>query len=119
VLVATSSAAAAAATIPATLGIEVDHKFAEAQLSIWVDDRLSYTHTLEGTDKKRLVVFHHVQGHEIHSMQIQPGNHHLRVQVTSESQSSNQSVTGAFASGTEKLLRIYFDKRGEMNLNLE
>jgi hypothetical protein len=52
-------------------------------------------------------------------MQIQPGNHHLRVQVTSESQSSNQSVTGAFASGTEKLLRIYFDKRGEMNLNLE
>jgi hypothetical protein len=118
-LVVTSSAAAPAVTIPATLGIEVDHKFAEAQLSIWVDDRLSYTHTLEGTDKKRLVVFHHVQGHEIHSMQIQPGNHHLRVQVTSESQSSNQSVTGAFASGAEKLLRIYFDKRGEMNLNLE
>ena len=118
-LVATNSAAAPAATIPATLGIEVDHKFAEAQLSIWVDDQLSYTHTLEGTDKKRLVVFHRVQGHEIHSMQIQPGNHRLRVQVTSESQSSNQSVTGAFASGTEKLLRIYFDKRGEMNLNLE
>src|ERR1035438_5889876 len=118
-LVATSSAAAPAATTPATLGIEVDHKFAEAHLSIWVDDRLSYTHTLEGTDKKRLVVFHHVQGHEIHSMQIQPGNHHLRVQVTSESHSSNQSVTGAFASGAEKLLRIYFDKRGEMNLNLE
>jgi serine/threonine protein kinase len=114
-----SSAAAPAATTPATLGIEVDHKFAEAHLSIWVDDRLSYTHTLEGTDKKRLVVFHHVQGHEIHSMQIQPGNHHLRVQVTSESQSSDQSVTGAFASGAEKLLRIYFDKRGEMNLNLE
>jgi serine/threonine protein kinase len=118
-LVATSSDAAPAATTPATLGIEVDHKFAEAHLSIWVDDRLSYTHTLEGTDKKRLVVFHHVQGHEIHSMQIQPGNHRLRVQVTSESQSSNQSVTGAFASGAEKLLRIYFDKRGEMNLNLE
>jgi serine/threonine protein kinase len=117
--VATSSDAAPVATTPATLGIEVDHKFAEAHLSIWVDDRLSYTHTLEGTDKKRLVVFHHVQGHEIHSMQIQPGNHHLRVQVTSESQSSNQSVTGAFASGAEKLLRIYFDKRGEMNLNLE
>jgi len=118
-LVATSSADAPAATPPATLGIEVDHKFAEAHLSIWVDDRLSYTHTLEGTDKKRLVVFHHVQGHEIHSMQIQPGNHHLRVEVTSESQSSNQSVTGTFASGDEKLLRIYFDKRGEMNLNLE
>jgi serine/threonine protein kinase len=44
-LVATSSAAVPAATIPATLGIEVDHKFPEARLSIWVDDRLSYTHT--------------------------------------------------------------------------
>ncbi|HWO32708.1 MAG TPA: serine/threonine-protein kinase [Candidatus Acidoferrum sp.] len=118
-LVATSSAAVPAVTIPATLGIEVDHKYAEAHLSIWVDDRLSYTHTLEGTDKKRLVVFHRLQGHEIHSMQIQPGNHRLRVQVTSESHSSDQSVTGAFASGAEKLLRIYFDKRGEMNLNLE
>ena len=118
-LVATSSAAVPAVTIPATLSIEVDHKFAEANLSIWVDDRLSYTHPLEGTDKKRLVVFHHVQGHEIHSMQIQPGDHRLRVQVTSESHSSNQSVTGAFASGAEKLLRIYFDNRGEMNLNLE
>src|SRR5208337_2974108 len=49
---------------PATLEIEVEHKFAEAHLSIWVDDRLTYTHLLEGTDKKRLVVFHHVQGHE-------------------------------------------------------
>ena len=118
-LVATSSAAVPAVTIPATLGIEVDHKFAEAHLSIWVDDQLSYTHTLEGTDKKHLVVFHHVQGHEIHSMQIQPGNHLLRVQVISESYSSSQSVTGAFASGAEKVLRIYFDKRAEMNLKLE
>jgi hypothetical protein len=118
-LVATTSAAVPAVTIPATLGIEVDHKFAEAHLSIWVDDQLSYTHTLEGTDKKHMVVFHHVQGHEIHSMQIQPGNHLLRVQVISESYSSSQSVTGAFASGAEKLLRIYFDKRAEMNLKLE
>jgi Protein kinase domain len=104
---------------PATLDIEVDHKFAEAKLSIWVDDRLSYTRALEGTDKKRLVLFHQVQGHEIHAMQIPAGNHHLRVQVTSGENSSDQSVTGDFSSGSEKLLRVSFDKRGEMNLNLE
>jgi hypothetical protein len=101
------------------LDVEVDHKFAEAHLSIWVDGRLSYTRTLEGTDKKRLVLFHHVQGHEIHAMQIQPGGHHLRVQVTSGAHSSDQIVTGEFSSGSEKLLRISFDKRGEMNLNLQ
>jgi serine/threonine protein kinase len=107
------------ASVPAFLDIEVDHKFAEAKLSIWIDDRLSYTRTLEGTDKKRLVLFHHVQGHEIHAMQIPPGNHHLRVQITAGTNSSDQSVTGDFSSGNEKLLRIYFDKRGEMNLSLE
>jgi serine/threonine-protein kinase len=104
---------------PATLDIEVDHKFAEAKLSIWVDDRLSYTRTLEGTDKKHLVLFHHVQGHEIHAMQIPAGTHHLRVQITAGENSSDQSVTGDFSSGSEKLLRVFFDKRGEMNLNLE
>jgi serine/threonine-protein kinase len=107
------------APVPATLDVEVDHKFAEAKLSIWIDDRLSYTRTLEGTDKKRLVLFHHVEGHEIHAMQIPPGNHHLRVQITSGDNSSDQSVTGDFASGNERLLRVYFDKRGEMNLSLE
>jgi hypothetical protein len=105
--------------VPAILDIEVEHKFAEAKLSIWVDDQLSYTRTMEGTDKKHLVVFHHVQGHEIHAMQIPPGNHRVRVQVTSGESSADQSVTGDFTSGNEKLLRIYMDKRGEMTLNLE
>lgn len=117
----TSAAGLPVAPIPAsaTLDIEVDHKFAEAKLSIWVDDRLSYTRTLEGTDKKHLVLFHHVQGHEIHAMPIPAGSHRLRVQVTSGDNSSDQSVTGDFSSGSEKLLQVSVDKRGVMNLNLE
>jgi serine/threonine-protein kinase len=120
-LASTSAAGLPAATIPgsATLDIEVDHKFAEAKLSIWVDDRLSYTRTLEGTDKKHLVLFHHVQGHEIHAMPIPAGSHRLRVQVTSGDNSSDQSVTGDFSSGSEKLLQVSVDKRGVMSLNLE
>jgi hypothetical protein len=111
--------AAAPAANAAMLDIQVDHKFAEAHLSIWVDSHLTYDHALEGTDKKRLVVFHHVQGHEIHAMQIQAGSHQLRVQITSGANSFDQSVTGDFSSGAEKLLRISFDKRGEMSLNLD
>jgi len=109
------------ATSPATLEIEVEHKFAEAHLSIWVDDRLTYTHLLEGTDKKRLVVFHHVQGHEFHAMQVSPGKHLLRVQVTSDVASYDQSATveGEFASGQENVLRINFNKHGEMSLSLQ
>jgi len=103
------------------LEIEVDHKFAEADLSIWVDDRLTYTHLLEGTDKQRLVVFHHIQGHEFHAVQIPAGKHLLRVEVTSGAGLSGQSATidGEFASGTEKRLRILFNKSGEMQLSLQ
>ena len=109
------------ATSPATLEIEVEHKFAAANLSIWVDDRLAYTHGLEGTDKKHLVVFHHVQGHEFHAMQVSPGKHSLKVQVTSDGAAYDQSATvaGEFASGQENVLRISFDKHGEMSLSLK
>jgi hypothetical protein len=103
------------------LEIEVDHKFADANLSIWVDDRLTYAHRLEAPNKKHLVVFHHVQGHELHAMQLSPGKHRLRVQVTSSGPISNQSamVASEFASGKRNLLRINFNKSGEMNLILQ
>ncbi|MGA8443245.1 MAG: serine/threonine-protein kinase [Candidatus Sulfotelmatobacter sp.] len=105
----------------ATLEIEVEHNFAEAHLSIWVDGTLSYTHRLEGADKKHMVVFHHVEGHEFHAMQIPPGKHTLRVQVISDPGSSDHSTTigGEFASGKEQMLQIHFDKHGEMNVTLE
>ena len=126
---------------PAMLEIEVEHKFAEAHLSIWVDDALTYTHTLEGTDKKRLGVFHQVQGHEFHAMQLSPGKHVLRVQVTSGASTTGTAnttaastsvansnaaptdqsgtLTGEFVSGKEMMLRIRFSKQNKMELSLE
>ena len=103
------------------LGIEVEHKFADARLSIWVDDHLTYTHTLEGTDKKHLVVFHQVHGHEFHAMQVSPGKHLLRVQVTPSTAKDEQSatLTGEFVSGKENMLHIRFPKQGKMELSLE
>lgn len=104
----------------AMLEIEVDHNFSEANLSIWVDDRLSFTHALEGKEKKRLVVFHRVQGHEFHAMQVPAGKHTLRVQVTPDSADEQAgTIQGEFASGAEKLLRIQFDKNEKMNLDLQ
>jgi serine/threonine protein kinase len=109
------------ATSSAMLEIEIEHKFADAHLSIWVDDSLTYTHPLQGTDKKHMVVFHQVQGHEFHAVQVSPGKHRLRVEVTSGGAISDQSamVEGEFASGRENVLRINFGKRGKMNLSLQ
>ena len=130
---------------PATLQIEVDHRFTQAHLSIWVDESLAYTRDLEGTDKKRLGVFHHVQGHELHVMQLTAGKHRLRVRVTSGSDTPigagsttgaasevataapgglptyDQSafVEGEFTSAKESVLSITFNKHGEINLHLQ
>ena len=116
-----SSPTISQATPSAMLEIEIEHKFAEAHLSIWVDDSLTYTHPLQGTDKKHMVVFHSVQGHEFHAVQVTPGQHRLRVEVASGGAISNQSamVEGEFASGRESVLRINFDKHGKMNLSLQ
>jgi serine/threonine-protein kinase len=118
---ATVSSATSPAVSPAMLDIEVQYKFAQAQLSIWVDDSLTYTHLLEGADKKRLVVFHKVEGHEFHAVQISPGKHKVRVRVESSENSYDQSdtVAGDFLSGKENMLRINFGKHGEMQLSLQ
>jgi serine/threonine protein kinase len=105
----------------ALLEIEVDHKFVDATLSIWVDDLLTYTHPLEGIEKRHLVMFHQVQGHEFHAMQIPPGKHLLKVQISSGADLSEQraaTIEGEFVSGKETMLRINFDNRGQMNLSL-
>ncbi len=118
--------AVSAAPLPtATLAIEVDHKFSEAQLSIWVDDQLSYSHALQGTDKKRLGVFHHVQGHEVHTIQLPSGKHTFRVQVTAEAAENSPALdkstalTGEVAGGKETVLHIGFDKHGEIKAALQ
>jgi eukaryotic-like serine/threonine-protein kinase len=121
-----SSSAASAAGVPVTtLEIEVDYKFSEARLSIWVDDQLSYTHLLQGADKKHLVVFHHREEHEFHAVQVPSGKHHLRVEVTSaataNSPASEKSaeVAGDLTIGKENVLHIDFDKHGEMQVILQ
>ena len=96
-------------------------QFHLAQLSVWVDDHKAYNHLLEGSDKKRLVVFHGVQGHESHALQLAPGKHRVRVEVASGLDSYDQSgtVQSQFVSGKEKVLRIHFNKHREMTLSLQ
>jgi hypothetical protein len=52
-------------------------------------------------------------------MQVSPGKHSLRVQVTSATSDQSATVAGDFASGQENVLQISFNKHGEMNLSLQ
>ena len=109
-----------AKTGSAMLAIEVDHRFAEAELRIWVDGRLRFTHGLGTGDSKHRVVFHRAQTREFHAMVVPSGKHSLRVQVTSDPAAVFQSSTteGQFVSGKENSLRISFDRHDAMSLSL-
>ncbi len=111
----------AAGVSSATLEIDVGHNFKAAHLSIWVDGHPMYTQLLEGNDKKRLIVFHNVHGHESQAIQVVPGKHSVRVQVVSDGNSNDQSasVTGEFPSKSDSVLKVRFNKQGEMNLSLQ
>jgi hypothetical protein len=109
----------------ATLGIEIEHRFPAAHLTIWVDDRLSFTRLISGNDKKTLGVFHHVAGHEFHAVQVAEGKHKLRVQVTAAAGSggsaynASSAIEGDFLAAQENMLHITFSKTGAMNLALQ
>jgi eukaryotic-like serine/threonine-protein kinase len=105
----------------ATLVIQVDHKFSEAHLSIYVDGQLAFDHTLEGTAKRKMVLFHQVEGHETHAMEIAAGKHELKARVSSDESGYDQSakITADFLSGQENILRISFGKNGDINATLQ
>lgn len=93
------------------LGIAVEHHFVTADLSVWIDDRQSYSHSLRGAIKKRVVLFKGVEGYLSDVVQLTPGDHRIRVRVLSADGSYDESgsISGTFAPGSERLLAIDFD----------
>lgn len=103
----------------AIVGIEVQHSFSSGTLSIWVDSKLAFSHSLEGINKKHLVLFNRVEGHEFYSMYLPSGNHLLRVEVTSGQGRNNQSASIAgTVNGRDGTLLVSFDKHGKLTVSL-
>jgi hypothetical protein len=103
-----------------TLHMRVEHHFPEAQILMWIDDQLTYTRTLGGTVKKRLVVFKGVRGFESESFRVNAGNHNVRVRVQSSDNSYDRTanISGTFPEDGERALRIACDKH-ELKLTLQ
>ena len=93
------------------LVIAVEHHFVTADLSVWIDDRQVYSHSLRGAIKTRVVVFKGVEGYLSDVVQLTPGDHRIRVRVLSADGSYDESgsISGTFAPDSEKLLVIEFD----------
>jgi hypothetical protein len=94
------------------LGIAVEHHFATADLSVWIDDQAKYSHSLRGAIKKRVVLFKGIDGYLSDVVQLAPGDHHIRVRVVSAdgAYDESSSISGSFMPGSGKMLAVAFDR---------
>jgi hypothetical protein len=104
----------------ASLHIRVEHHLEQGELYLWVDDKLTYKHALGGSVTKRLVVFKGVQGFDSSSLEIEPGQHRIRVRVQSSDSKYDESRTiiGTLPAYGERVLEIDCHRK-DMRLALQ
>jgi hypothetical protein len=107
--------AVAAVPTTATLKIQIEYQFAEAEASIWIDNQLTYKQKLFGESKKRALLFKKMEGHEVSSVNVPAGEHqvHVRVQSASDEYDQSQTLVGKFNANGQNVLDVTCDKRGD------
>ncbi len=108
----------------ATLELQIQYQFAEAEASVWLDNQLIYSQKLYGESKKRAFVFKKMEGRERNSVKIPSGQHRINVRIQSETDQYDQSqtISGTFAASSKSTLAITCDKHGhdhELQLALQ
>ncbi|MCZ6753469.1 MAG: hypothetical protein O7E51_16780 [Acidobacteria bacterium] len=103
----------------ATLHINSQHKFSVAELSVWIDNDLTYNGELTGAVKTRWGIFSSVQGSFAEIVQVPVGRRTVQVRVDSPDEGYNQTtqIEGEFIQGAEKTLDIIF-AGGDKDLSL-
>src|SRR5437764_1150528 len=94
----------AVASSDASLHLKVQHGFRSAQLSVWVDGKLTLSTRVSGATKKRFgLIPDSVQGSVSESIPVSSGNHNVRVRLESDDGSGvEDSISGEFASHAER-----------------
>jgi serine/threonine protein kinase len=106
----------------ATLDLGVQHRFKDATLFLYVDDKIALERPLHGGVQRKLIVFNGVRGVESESVQVPAGKHVLRIRALSTDHSIDlaKTVTVDFVGGDNKSLQVTFEKHNSMmRLNWE
>jgi|SRR5579862_8898483 len=110
-------------TVPAaTMQIEIEHPFAEAEVTIWLDNRAFYSRALSGQITKHALVFKQVHGHQSDSLQVPSGQHmiHVRVHAADGSFDQSKTIAGLLPPNGQPLLHVFCDKRqDELRVTLQ
>ncbi len=110
-----------ARTVPdSRLEIHIEHRFSSADLTLWIDDKMAYQHSLKGQSQKHWNPFR-LDVRETESVRLSAGEHNLRIRVRSLPDQFDQSstISGSFAKDRPALLQINFERqRKAMRLSL-
>ena len=109
-----TAASSANSVADSTLDIRIEHRFSAADLSLWVDDKLTYDHALLGQTKKHWNPFR-TDIRETETVQLPAGQHRLLVRVRSapEQYEQSASILGKFAKGHPTILQINFERQNK------
>lgn len=104
----------AKAVADSTLDIKIEHRFSAADLSLWVDDKLTYEHPLRGQMTKKHWNLFRTDVRETESVRLAAGQHRLLVRVRSapEKYEQSASILGSFAKDHPTTLQINFERQG-------
>ena len=91
---------------PAHLQIDLEHSLRGGTLKVWVDDELVVEEPLESWVKEDLFVVKVRSGRERKTVDVRPGEHEVRVQVTGDGFSSSRFLRGQFEGGGTQRLRV-------------
>jgi hypothetical protein len=99
----------------------MENQLPQGNVTIWVDNQAVFHRKLQGVPKKKLGIFGGGHNQESERVQIAPGQHQLRVRVQARNPFYDQShaLTGNFAVGAERVLRVSVNKNNEMHATLK
>jgi len=102
----------------AVLDVVIDNHFADAQLFVWVDDKLVLQNALRGEVKKRFGLFRQVDGESYRRINVPVGNHRIAVRIQSVSSGfdGRETATASFQDDRPTMLTINCEGTNKVQL---
>jgi eukaryotic-like serine/threonine-protein kinase len=104
---------------PGHLAIDFEHPLKSGRLRVWVDEDMVLEEKLAARVSKKALSFNYYnKGVLAQTLDVSPGHHTIRAQVTWEDNDKTESIAGTFKAGATRRLEVRLG-RLRKNLSLE
>jgi hypothetical protein len=90
----------------AYLAVDFDHHLRSGTLEVWVDDALVLQEPIEGRVTQKVLSFRLRKGSVQETLEVSPGTHEVRVQVSWEGRRRSSRISGTFKAGVTRRLDV-------------